>query len=638
MTETRRSSRLRAEIDAESLIGVLFETNNDGDHRFLAMTVLFDSDDESDSTAQIPPTTAGPSQARSKNELPQLHHKSDAENKNEIPKLDPKTVAEAERRPDWPQWKLAIQSELRSLQEHGVFSDPLECPAGVKPISGRFVLTLKRKPDGSIDRYKARYVARGFTQRPGQDFTATYSPVLDFPCLRLMFGITAAMDWVMETADVTTAYLYADLDHEIFMELPYGMERPQNMAHPVVQLLQNLYGLKQGGRMWFLRYAKEQAKIGLKSHQINPSLFYANLETGPVLTGNYVDDSAHAGEKAAVDQVKDGLRKSFNIKDLGAIKNIIGLEVIRFKAGIFVHQIGFITNLLDKSRISGSRKTTTPLQMRNTTVPDMDIYGPPREGETSFENLERYRSVMGMLQWISTTLRPDISFSVSLLARYTHCAVTRHWRAVLHILKYLEHTKDLGLFYPAIHSKDIRIATYVDAGYLSDRVTGRSQTGYVVTVNGTAIAWKSQKQTVVATSTAHAELIAAYQGTRETFWLRNVYNNIRSELQMLPDQGAVPVYEDNNACANFIRNGLIISDATKHIEPKYHWIHEQVESGVIDIKRVDSSDNPADLLTKTLHEKQHWAHCKRLGLRRLSELEHLPRWEQGEAPSSQAAR
>lgn len=248
-----------------------------------------------------------------------------------------------------------------------------------------------------------------------------------------------------------------------------------------------------------------------------------------------------------------------------------------------------------------------------------------------------YRRVTGALQWLSTTLRPDISFAVSLIARYTHCAVPRHWRAVVHILRYLDHTRDLGLFFPADGTKNVRIATYMDAGYLSDRVTGRSQTGFVVTLNNTAFAWKSRKQTITATSTTYAELIAAYDAARETFWLSKVYGNISSEIQ-LPKQEPISLFEDNNACASLIQSGLIVSEATKHIEPKYHWVHEQVEAGLIEIKRVDSGDNPADLLTKTLPERQHWAHCHRLGLRRLSELNHLSRWNQGETQSSNAAR
>lgn len=619
------SKRLQAEIDAESIVGMLFETYPADDHYLMVATVLHDSDDDSDSDSTVPSSTTSSSS------------QNQSSSRGKEPMLDPQTIAEAERRPDWPQWKLAIQSELRSLQEHGVFSDPMECPAGVKPITGRFVLTLKRKSDGTVDRYKARYVARGFTQRPGQDFTATYSPVLDFPCLRLVLGIAAARNWVVETADVKTAYLYGELDHDIFMELPYGIDAPRNLSHPVVKLERNLYGLKQGGRMWYLRYAKEQASVGLKTHQTNPSLFYATLETGPVIAGNYVDDSVHAGEKAAVDHVKAKLGKAFEIKDLGNISEIIGLQVERFQSGIFVHMTGFISNFLDKCGISGSRRTSTPLQMRNTTVPELDIYGPPRQGEKVYDNPHMYRRVMGVLQWITTTLRPDLSFSVSLLARYIDSPVPRHWQAAVHMLRYLDFTRDLGLFFPANSGKDVRIATYMDAGYLSDRVNGRSQTGFVVTLNNTAFAWKSRKQTITATSTTYAELIAAYEAARETFWLSKVYGNIASEIQ-LPKQEPIAMFEDNNACSGLIHSGLIVSDATKHIEPKYHWVHEQVEAGLIEIKRVDSGDNPADLLTKTLPEQQHWTHCRRIGLRRLGELDHLPRWHQGETQSSKESR
>lgn len=209
------------------------------------------------------------------------------------------------------------------------------------------------------------------------------------------------------------------------------------------------------------------------------------------------------------------------------------------------------------------------------------------------------------------------------MARYNHCATKRHWKGLVHILRYLDNTRDLGILYPA--DPTLKLEVFADAGYLSDRVNGRSQTGFVLTINGAAFDWKSRKQGLTATSTTYAELIAAYDAAREMSWISKVYHNVAGEID-LPNQLPIPLYEDNNAAISLIKSGLVVTDATKHIEPKFHYVHELIESGLLQIVRVDTEENPADLFTKILAALKHWQHVHRIGMRRLSELGHLTPW------------
>jgi hypothetical protein len=188
----------------------------------------------------------------------------------------------------------------------------------------------------------------------------------------------------------------------------------------------------------------------------------------------------------------------------------------------------------------------------------------------------------------------------------------------------------MGLFYPYASSSgstplgtrnNATLVGYADAGYLSDPHKGRSQSGYVFTIGNTAISWRSRKQTLVATSTNHSELLALYEATRECVWLRAFIGHIRStcELSHDPDEPIV-IYEDNTAVIDQAKHGYIKGDATKHISPKLFFTHQQQEHQNIEVKHIGSESNHADLFTKSLPKYSFQKHVKAIGLRKLSEL------------------
>ncbi|XP_049358684.1 secreted RxLR effector protein 161-like [Solanum verrucosum] len=137
----------------------------------------------------------------------------------------------------------------------------------------------------------------------------------------------------------------------------------------------------------------------------------------------------------------------------------------------------------------------------------------PQENDEKFLGDETpYLSAIGALMYLANNTRPDICFAVSLLPRFSSSPTKRHWNGVKHILSYLQGTIDIGLFY-SNKSKSEMIG-YADAGYLSDPHKARSQTGYLFTYGGTPISWRSMKQTLVATSSNHTEIIAIYEASR----------------------------------------------------------------------------------------------------------------------------
>jgi hypothetical protein len=178
---------------------------------------------------------------------------------------------------------------------------------------------------------------------------------------------------------------------------------------------------------------------------------------------------------------------------------------------------------------------------------------------------------------------------------------------------------DVGLYYENQPATNESLVGYADAGYLSDPHSAKSQNGYVFMFNGTAISWRSTKQTLVATSSNHSEIIALHEASREAIWLRSLINSIIIAAGYDPIVDPTIIYEDNAACIDQIKSGFIKGDRTKHISPKFFFTSE-LQGKDIDVTQIQSCNNVSDIFTKALGKGQHWALLHKLGLRRLADL------------------
>jgi hypothetical protein len=159
-----------------------------------------------------------------------------------------------------------------------------------------------------------------------------------------------------------------------------------------------------------------------------------------------------------------------------------------------------------------------------------------------------------------------LHFVVNLLARHRAILTRHHWTGAKHILRYLNVTRDLGLFF--VRNQDPNMIGYPSFGYLSDPHNARSQTGFVFLHGGTTISWKSSKQTLVATSTNHSETIALYEASHECVWLRRMINHIQQSCGIDYIESPTIIYEDNSACVTQMQTCCIKNNITKHIAPK----------------------------------------------------------------------
>jgi hypothetical protein len=250
-----------------------------------------------------------------------------------------------------------------------------------------------------------------------------------------------------------------------------------------------------------------------------------------------------------------------------------------------------------------------------------DPYHPCEEEEEEFYDRTLYLATVGALLYLSTFTPLDISFSISTLAQHSQKPAMRHWNGVRHVFRYLRGTEDLGIHYRTGRTSEI--VGYADAGFKSDEISGKSQTGYIFLKINAPISWKSVKQTVTATSTNHSELIAFHEATREAIWLRQMNKIITEQCGFAQDSKPTVIFEDNAACVAQVGAGFIKSDRTKHISPEiFGFTQELIQSGQIEVKKIESAHNLADMLTKALPAHTHRKLVQGAGMKLLHELPH----------------
>ncbi|KAL5810552.1 hypothetical protein ACOSQ4_027120 [Xanthoceras sorbifolium] len=233
------------------------------------------------------------------------------------------------------EWKKAVEEELKALEKHQTW-ELCDLLRGKKPVGCKWVFTVKTKADGSIERFKVRLVAKGFTQSYGIDYQETFAPVAKLNSIRVLLSLAANLDWPLYQLDVKNAFLNGNLEEEVYMEVPPGIENATNRGK-VYMLKRSLYGLKQSPRAWFERFSKVLKHHGYTQGQADHTMFIKHSSVGKVaVLIVYVDDIVLTGDyEEEIPRIEIVLAKEFEIKDLGNLKHFLGMEIARSKKGIF---------------------------------------------------------------------------------------------------------------------------------------------------------------------------------------------------------------------------------------------------------------------------------------------------------------
>ena len=424
--------------------------------------------------------------------------------------LDPTSYEKALSSQFRKNWLAAIEKELANHRRNGTWRFDRR-PKDKALIGCRYVFKTKRGPAGEVLRFKARLVAQGFRQRAGVDYGEIFSPCPRWTTIRLVMALAAARGLALRHLDVDAAYLVPALpeDEVVFMRTPEGVQQPPGTD--CVRLVKCLYGLKKSGRHWHLHLRATLIKMGFRQSEADPCLFLR--DGGTLLILMYVDDLMIAGPDKAVEEVVTALKAAYELTDHGQLAWFLGCAVDydRDNGTLALGQPAYIADILHRANMGDCKATTTPMVDRPS-----EAATPPSQEEEAILRKIPFREVLGALLYLSTCTRPDITFAVNQIARFTSRPRLEHWTALKRVLRYLQGTRGNGLlFRRSAVQEALRIDGYADADWAGDATTRKSTSGFIFTAAGAAIAWRSQAQRCVALSTAEAELIALTEGVKE---------------------------------------------------------------------------------------------------------------------------
>ena len=485
-------------------------------------------------------------------------------------------------------WKKAAEEEMKAHDENATWS-LVNIPKNCKPIHGKWVFT-KNKKQGT-ETYKARFVAKGFTQKHGVNYSETYSSVLTYTSLRIIISIAATQKWPLYQRDFRTAYLNAHLMEPIFMHQPEGFVK-QGQEHKVCMLNKALYGLKQAGRSWQETLFRTFKENSLQQSSHEPCIWFHKSEEMLTIMGVYVDDLILTGnDDKKMKEIDTILHKNYRIKDLGTVKKFLGIEFIHHENKIFMTQETYIKETLEKFKQIDCKPEPTPAIDQETTDDGCDKYSYP------------IREALGALMFLANVTRPDISYAVNKLSRHVSKPTRQLWRQVQRVLKYLRGTAHFGLMFGGSRNE---VYIYADSSFADDIEDRKSTTGWISMIGEDIISWRSTKQKSVALSTTESEYMACCDAAKEAIWTKNLLEEML-ETKLKP----VKIFQDNQSTI-FLANNNVSKRRTKHIDLRYHFVRERIQEKAIELAYCETGSMVADILTKPLRTNLFRLHRNRI--------------------------
>ncbi|KAF7567667.1 hypothetical protein PtrM4_142580 [Pyrenophora tritici-repentis] len=456
------------------------------------------------------------------------------------------------------QWKAAVLEEITSLIENGTWEEVVP-PKDANMVDLKWVFTIKTKPDGTVERFKARLVARGFTQVHGIDYNETFAPTVRMDTLRLFLATVAAEDLECFHYDIKNAFTESHLKELILLKPPEGVHVKK--GH-VLKVLRSLYGLKQAARDWNLLMKKELLAWGFVQSLADPCMFVHKERKIRILV--YVDDVlAAAKEQSQTEWFWKKLSGRFNAKNLGEVHKVLRVRVTRDRKHrtIFLDQEQYLCAVLEKFGMSSKKH-------KDKKIPSADYtsFRPATDNDTRIDTTE-YQQGIGSLMFAMVLTRPDIAFTLGKLSQHMSDPAEHHGYALKNLLR--------------------------------DVVDRKSVSGSTAMFYGGPISWSSKKQRSVATSSCESEYIALSTCCKQGQWIAQVFRDLGFPKYIGKDTNKVQMLGDNQGAIALTKNPHL-HERSKHIDVCYHYVRDLAEQGKLDVAYVPTAEMVADGMTKPL--------------------------------------
>ena len=510
---------------------------------------------------------------------------------------EPNSVEDALSNPNWVQ---AMKSEMNAMHDNNTW-ELVPRPVGKNIVGSRWIFKIKRNADGSINRYKARLVAQGFSQEQGIDFSEVFSPVARSVTIRSLLAVANIHNLEIHQMDVTTAFLNGDLDYEIYMEQPRGFIDAEHPTY-VCKLKKSIYGLKQAARCWNTTLTQYLASVGYVKSTADDCVYVKTMKDNFVILALYVDDVIPISNNILMlENEKKQLKNQFEMVDNGCIHFILGMQITRDRINkvLTISHPNYLNSMLKKFNMENCRPVATPLEIGRK-------FQKASGDDELFGDVSLYQQAIGCLTYAATTTRPDIAVAVSILSQYMSKPTIDHWIGVKRVLRYIRGTLNYGLSFSTGDTNGL--IGYSDSDWAGDPDTRRSTSGYVFFIGQALVSWSSRKQATVAKSSTEAEYVALSGATQETIWLRRLLTDINFGT----DYPTV-IYEDNQGAIDLSKNPKHHS-RVKHIDIAYHFSRERVASNEIDVIYCPTDRMIADVMTKPLSKDKFERYRSLLGV------------------------
>jgi hypothetical protein len=520
----------------------------------------------------------------------------------------PRTWREAMARPDAADWVKSGRSEFESQRDNKMWGDMRPTvrlkAEGVKVVPAGDVLTVKR--DG---RKKTRTVMRGYLMEAGVHYNQTFAPVVQLTTLRVLLALATKLDWEVKQGDCPTAFQQALIDCEIwatpseayrhFDKKLQAAEAKYGRGKVAIRVLKSMPGIPQGSRLWNEHLHKILTKLGFRRSEVDRGLYIHTKFKLYFLV--WVDDIFPfypKGNEAKAKEVWAALQRDTGIGELADISDCLGCEVVRDRARrvTYLHQAKAVRSLQARLKMENCNGPSTPmaqaLKLSRDLCPTAELAA-TSERKTAATS---YRSEVASLIYIAAWTRPDIAYSVGLLARQMHNPSDEAMVALKRLLRYVFTTADYGLVYDFSGQRKRQhdeFGGYYDASFGDCPDTKRSTGGHCVTWFGCVVAWLSKLHPYITTSTNHSEYVAGASCVRECTFQGHLAEELGMERPMFK------LWSDNTGNIRQTQNPCQRA-ATKHIEIADHFIREQCDKGRVAVSYIDTKDMVADIFTKAL--------------------------------------